>query len=137
MKRAQTLGADLIINYKTTPDWDQEVQRLTDGIGADMVLELGGGNTLAKSLSALRVSGKIQVIDGIEAEFNVGALLGKRARIQGVSVGSRESFEAMNRAITQGQLRPVIDRAFPFDEANAAHAYLESGGHFDKVVIEI
>jgi len=75
------------------------------------------------------------VLTGVSAEVNTAAILGKNIRVQGVSVGSREMFEEMNRAITQSRLRPVVDCVFSFSEAREAYAYLESGSHFGKVVI--
>ncbi len=140
LERARSLGADLLINYKATPGWDEEVTALTEGRGADIVLELGGSETLSRSLNAVRVSGRVQVIgviNGIKGEIDVTKILGKHIRVQGISVGSRDSFEAMNRAIAQGRLRPAIDRVFPFGEAKDAFAYLETGNHFGKVVITI
>ena len=138
LRRAQALGADLGINYRATPKWDEEVLTLTGGSGVDVVLELGGSETLSRSLRAVRVSGKVQiigVINGTKGEVDVTAILGKHVTVQGINVGARDSFEAMNRAITQNQLHPVIDRVFPFDQAREAVAHLESGSHFGKVVI--
>ena len=140
LRRAQALGADLGINYRATPKWDEEVLTLTGGSGVDVVLELGGSETLSRSLRAVRVSGKVQiigVINGTKGEVDVTAILGKHVTVQGINVGARDSFEAMNRAITQNQLHPVIDRVFPFDQAREAVAYLEGGSHFGKVVISI
>ena len=140
LKRAETLGADIGINYKTTPNWDEKVDALTEGRGVDNVVELGGSATLSKSLRAVRYSGKvviIGVINGIKGEIDITSILGKHVRVQGISVGSRDSFEEMNRAISQQKLHPVIDRVFPFDKAKEAMAYLESGTHFGKVVITI
>ncbi len=138
LKRAEALGADICINYKSTPKWDGEVLRLTEGRGVDIVLELGGAESLAQSLRAVRMSGRVQiigVINGTKAEVNIAAILGRHVRVQGISVGSRDSFEALLRACTEQRLHPVIDRVFPFDEAKDAVAYLESGDHFGKVVI--
>ncbi len=140
LKRAETFGADIGINYKTTPNWDEKVDALTEGRGVDNVVELGGAATLSKSLHAVRYSGKvviIGVINGIKGEIDITSILRKHVRVQGISVGSRDSFEEMNRAISQQKLHPVIDRVFPFDKAKEAMAYLESGTHFGKVVITI
>ena len=140
MEQAQSLGADVGINYKTTPNWDEKVEALTEGRGVDNVVELGGSATLSKSLRAVRYSGKVEligVITGIAGEVNITSILRKHVRVQGISVGSRDSFEQMNRAIGQQKLHPVIDRVFPFDKAPEAMAYLESGTHFGKVVITI
>ena len=140
LARARELGADETINYRATPDWDARVLELTGGRGVDTVVEVGGPDTLNKSIQAVRVGGQISIIGvltGTAAQVNIGAILGKQPRIQGVSVGSVAIFEEMNRAITQNQMRPVVDRVFPFEEARQALKYLESGQHFGKVVIGV
>ena len=140
LARAQALGADGIINYRTTPDWEKEVFRLTDKTGADHVVEVGGTNTFPKSLRAVAMGGTISVIGGVSgftSEVSLRDILGKSVRIQGIFVGSREMFEAMNRAITQHRLQPVLDRTVPFAEAPAAYRYQESGAHFGKLVITV
>lgn len=138
LQKARALGADETINYKETPDWDKRVLELTGGRGVDYVVEVGGADTLNKSLRAVHWGGQISligVLSGFGGEVNTAAILSKNVRVQGVYVGSREMFEGMNRAITQGGLRPVVDRVFPFAEARAALDHLESGRHFGKVVI--
>jgi NADPH:quinone reductase-like Zn-dependent oxidoreductase len=138
LARARKLGADETINYKKTPDWDKEVARLTDGIGVDHVVEVGGAGTLAKSVGAVRIGGHVALI-GVLASgggFNPISVLMKSVRIQGVFVGSRRMFDEMNRAIVANGLRPVIDKVFPFDNVREALAYMESGSHFGKIVIK-
>jgi NADPH:quinone reductase-like Zn-dependent oxidoreductase len=138
LEQARALGATGTVNYRTTPDWHLAVRDLTGGRGVDHVLEIGGPGTFARSLQAIRTGGQINVIGylgGKAAEINPIEILFRRARIRGIPVGSRESFEAMNRAIATGQLRPVIDCSFAWTEARAALAHLESGQHFGKVVL--
>jgi NADPH:quinone reductase-like Zn-dependent oxidoreductase len=138
LEKAQQLGADIGINYKTTPDWDEEVWRLTNKRGVDHVVEVGGAGTLSKSVRAVRYGGKVAligVLTGKAGEVNTISILHKHVRVQGIYVGSRDMFEAMNRAIAQHQLQPVVNRVFSFNEAKEALAYLESGAHFGKVVI--
>lgn len=138
LARARTLGANETINYKAVPDWDNRVLELTGGRGVDYVVEVGGADTINKSLKAVRWGGQISlmgVLTGFAAEVSTASILSKNVRVQGVYVGSREMFEGMNRAIGQNKLRPVVDRVFPFMEARAALEYLESGQHFGKVVI--
>jgi NADPH:quinone reductase-like Zn-dependent oxidoreductase len=140
LAQAQALGADATINYKTHPDWEKEVYRLTDSVGVDHVVEVGGSGTLEKSIQAVRYGGRISligVLTGFTGAINPQPILGKSIVLQGIYVGSREMFEAMNRAIAQAQLKPVIDRVFPFTEARAAYDYLQSGSHFGKVVIRL
>lgn len=137
LARVRELGADKTINYKKTPDWDKEVLRLTDGIGVDHVVEVGGAGTLPKSVNAARIGGVISLI-GVLATgsgFDPIHILLKTIRVQGILVGSRQMFEDMNRAIEANHLRPVIDRTFAFEEARKALDYLESGSHFGKIVL--
>jgi NADPH:quinone reductase-like Zn-dependent oxidoreductase len=140
LARAKTLGADEIINYRTTPDWEKEVFRLTDKAGADHIVEVGGKDTFPRSLRAVAMGGTISVIGGVSgftSDVALRDILGKSAVIRGIFVGSRDMFAAMNRAITLHRLKPVIDRVFPFTEAPAAYRYQESGAHFGKVVITL
>ncbi|MGK9170332.1 NAD(P)-dependent alcohol dehydrogenase [Inquilinus limosus] len=138
LERARALGAFGTVNYRTTPGWDEAVRDLTGGRGVDHVIEVGGPETFARSLAAIRTGGQINVIGylgGKSAEINPVQIMFRRARIRGIPVGSRESFEAMNRAIAATGLRPVIDRSFPWTEAREALRHLESGRHFGKVVL--
>lgn len=140
LERAKQLGATVGINYKTTPNWEEAVWTLTDGRGVDHVVEVGGSNTLSQSLRAVRYGGRIAligVLTGTAGDVKTSAILHKHVRVQGIYVGSRDHFEAMNRAIALHKLQPVIDRTFPFSEAKEAMRYLESGAHFGKVVITI
>lgn len=140
LDRAIQLGADVGINYKTTSDWDEKVEKLTDGRGVDLVVEVGGSGTLSKSLRAVRYGGKVAmigVLTGIAGDVSTGSILFKHIRVQGIYVGSRDLFEDMNRSISLHQMKPIIDRVFPFHEARAALAYLESGVHFGKVCISL
>jgi len=139
LERAKALGADLGINYSTTPDWDKQAKLLTGGTGVDHVIEVGGAGTFANSLRAIKIGGHIALIgnlSGNATEVNLVLILMQNLRIQGVLVGSRDTFEAMNRAIALHQLRPVIDRVFPFDEARHAFEYMASGAHFGKICIK-
>lgn len=140
LARARELGADATINYRTTPDWEAAVRRLTDGRGVDNVVELGGPGTLAKSLACTRVSGRVSligVLGGTGGTVNPLPALFDRLTIQGIYVGSRAMFEDMNRAIAANRLHPVVDRVFEFDAALDAYRHLKSGNHFGKVVIRI
>lgn len=138
LERARALGAFGTVNYRTTPDWDLAVRDLTGGRGVDHVIEVGGPGTFARSLAAIRIGGQINVIGylgGQSAEINPVQIMFRRARIRGIPVGSRDSFEAMNRAVAATGLRPVIDCSFPWTEARQALRHLESGRHFGKVVL--
>ena len=115
-------------------------RELTAGRGVDQIVEVGGAGTLARSMRAVRIGGIIAligVLSGVTAEVNPMPILMKNIRVQGIFVGSRTMFEAMNRAIEVAGMHPVIDRVFEFDQAPQALAYLESGTHFGKVVIRV
>lgn len=140
LERARTLGAWHTINYRATPEWDRAVRDLTGGRGADHIVEVGGAGTLGRSLRAVRAGGTISVIGvlaGRTAEVLLTPILMQNLRLQGVIVGSRETFEALARAVAHHGLRPVVDRVFGFEEAREALAWLAAGRHFGKVCIEI
>ena len=138
LERVRQLGAVEGINYKTTPNWDEQVWKLTDGVGVDHVVEVGGAGTLNKSLRAVRVGGRVSLIGiltGVSGEISTASILHKNIRVQGIYVGSREMFEAMNRAIELHKMKPVIAQVFDFESAREALAYMESGAHFGKICI--
>lgn len=140
LAKAKSLGADETINSKITPDWEKQVYNLTNRTGVDHVVEVGGTGTLPKSLQAVRIGGRVSligVLSGRNDAIDPMPILFKSITLQGIYVGSRKMFEAMNHAIQENQLQPVIDRVFPFSEAKAAYNYLKSGAHFGKVAIEI
>ncbi len=139
LARAKTMGATHTINYKTTPDWDKAAMEMTGGVGVDQVVEVGGAGTFAKSIGAIRAGGKVSMIGVLSggAEINPMMIMGKRANIQGISVGSTQMFEALNAAISANGVKPVIDRVFDFDETKAAFNHLKGASHFGKIVIQM
>ncbi len=140
LAHAKALGATGAINYKTTPEWDKAAIAINGGRGVDHVLEVGGANTLTLSFGAIRVGGKISIIGGLSGgarELNPGLIFSKRANVQGISVGSTQTFETMNAAIAGNKIKPVIDRVFGFDEVHAAFHHMAAGAHFGKIVIRV
>ena len=139
LSRALALGADAGTNYKSNPDWDKWARQQTGGTGVDVVIEVGGAGTLDRSLKAVRTGGHVALIGVLAGgtTFNPMPVLMKAVRLQGVFVGSRTMFEAMNEVIAAKQMRPVIDRVFPLADAPAAFRHIESGSHFGKVAIGI
>jgi NADPH:quinone reductase-like Zn-dependent oxidoreductase len=140
LERARRLGADEVINYKEHPDWEKRVLELTDGQGADHVVELGGVGTLPHSYQAVGVGGEIALIGVMtrpEGDLAPYPLMFKGATLRGIFVGAREHFEGLIRAAAVNELRPVIDRTFGFEESVEAFQYLKSAKHFGKVVIKI
>lgn len=140
LEKAKTLGAADCINYRSVPDWSGRIRELTDGAGVDLVVEVGGAGTLPQSLRAVRSGGKISligVLTGAAGEINPLPIIMRRISMQGILVGSREMFEAMNRAVLFHQLRPVIDSVYPFEDAPEALRYMDSGAHFGKICISM
>ncbi|MCC5634484.1 NAD(P)-dependent alcohol dehydrogenase [Nostoc sp. CHAB 5844] len=140
LAQAKKLGANEVINYKTTPDWEKQVYELTNRIGVDHVVEVGGTGTLPKSLQAVRIGGRVSligVLTGRGREIDPMPILFKSLTVPGIYVGSREMFETMNQAISQHQIFPIIDLVFPFTAAPEAYRYLKTAAHFGKVVIQM
>jgi len=138
LERARALGAWQTINYLDEPDWGKQVRKLTGG-GADLIVEVGGAGTLAQSMQAIRPGGQISlvgVLAGGKAELDTIPLLMRCIRVQGILVGHRKSFMAMNRAIALNGMRPVVDRTFPLRESRAALETMADGRHFGKICIE-
>lgn len=135
---ADELGADAGINYTQHPEWERFAFEQTDGEGVDLVVEVGGSDTLGRSLRAVRPGGRVVVIgvlSGGIASLPIGLLLAKNVQLTGIYVGSRSQFRDMNRAIQQTGLSPIVDRTFDFHDASSALARLESGEHLGKIVI--
>lgn len=137
--RARKLGADHTINYKETPDWGKAARELTGGRGVDVVIEVGGENTLNQSFDAARVGGTIVVIGvlgGFSSPVMLPVVFGKNLHIHGISVGSREQFEDMTSHIDGWHLKPVVDQVFPFTRVPEALRLMQAGGHFGKIAID-
>ena len=128
-----------MINTRATPDWDVAVQEITNGTGADCVIEVGGAATLARSAAATRNGGRISIVGFLGGQQGSGiealTVLARQLRIYGISIGSRAHFEALLEAMAVQNVHPVIDRCFGFEAFKEAYARLESGQHMGKVVI--
>ncbi len=140
LQRAKALGADHLINYKTTPDWGRVARELTGGKGVDVVVEVGGENTLNQSFDAARVGGHIVVIGvlgGYSSPVMIPLLFSKNLHIHGISVGSREQFDDMAAHIAKWQLKPVVDQVFGWSKLRDALRLMQAGGHFGKIVLDV
>lgn len=140
LERMRALGAAETINYRTTPEWDARVVDLTDGIGVDRVVEVGGPGTLQRSINAVRVGGNIAligVLTGVDGTVGPTGLMRKSITLRGIYVGSRQMFMDMNRAIAAHQIKPMIDEQFAFADARNAYHRMRSGQHFGKLVIDV
>lgn len=145
LKRAKALGAKEIINYRSNPDWDQAVLQKTNDRGADVVIEVGGAQTLRKSFECVRFGGLISCIGYLSGKqdeagdrTNTNLLCLKRnVTLKGILNGPRDELERMLKFYDEKKIRPVVDRVFQFEEADEALKYLFSGGHFGKVVVRV
>ena len=141
-EKAETLramGAEAVVNYVADPAWGKTIAKLTGGV--DLVVEVGGARTLPQSLLAVKPGGTIALLGnlagGSAEQLDLFRIFMRAVRVQGILVGHRQSFEAMNKAIAAHALRPVVDRVFPFEEAREAFVHLKSGAHFGKVVVRV
>ncbi|MFW3897270.1 zinc-dependent alcohol dehydrogenase family protein [Pseudomonas bharatica] len=138
LERLKTLGADEVINYRSTPNWGEKVRALTDNRGVDHVIEVGGPATLEQSMIAARIGGHVSLIGiltGVAGQLPLVQALVRQIRLQGVLVGSRAQQQAMIRAIDANGLRPVIDKAFELEQIVEAFRYQESNRHFGKICL--
>ena len=139
LERAKQLGADHLVNYKSTPNWAEEARRLTGGRGVDHIVEVGGAETLQQSMMAARMGGHIAVIgllSGLMKDVNVAAIFSQNLTIKGITVGNREQFEQMLRAIDQNNIKPVIDAKFELSDLKNALIHMQGASHFGKIVLD-
>ena len=143
-QRLRQLGADEVLNYRDTPEWGRPVKALatawTGRDGVDHVVELGGGDTLAQSLRAVRAGGTVSligVLGGHRVDLPLGLVVTRAVRLQGVTVGGRDDFMAMCSAMAATRMRPVVDSVWPFEQLHEAMAHLKSGAHFGKVCLRV
>ena len=140
LERLRALGADHVINYRTTPEWGEEMRRLTGGRGVDLVVEVGGPGTLAQSIVAGRPGAHlalIGVLTGRSGEIPTALLMARQQRLQGLIVGSRAHQRDFVKALEAMELRPVLDRSFPLAQLADAFRHEESGAHFGKICLTI
>jgi NADPH:quinone reductase-like Zn-dependent oxidoreductase len=145
LKRATKLGAKTVVNYRSNPDWDDAVLDATSSKGADIVIEVGGAQTLRKSFECVRFGGLIACIGYLSGKqdaegdrTNTNLLCLKRnVTLKGIINGPRDELERMLNFYDEKQIRPVVDRVFKFEEAKDALEYLFAGGHFGKVVVKV
>jgi NADPH:quinone reductase-like Zn-dependent oxidoreductase len=140
LERLRGLGVRETLNYRQTPQWGQAVLELTDGRGVDHVVDVGGAQTLAQSLQAVRVGGGISVVGilgGVGQQIDPLPILARSVRVAGISVGSVSALERMNEALESWKLRPVVDEVFPLERAAEGLAKLAAGEHFGKIVVQV
>lgn len=136
LARARAMGADMTIDYRGTPAWGERARELTGGRGVDLVLEVGGAETLEQSTRALREGGEVAGI-GLLSGTPVWQAKNVQAKLLRIRVGNREQLEDLARGIVATGIRPVVDRVFPLEDLGRALATLRAGAFFGKIGIEI
>jgi NADPH:quinone reductase-like Zn-dependent oxidoreductase len=137
--KARALGADHGINYRVEPRWGEAARRWNGG-GLDLIVELGGAETLEQSLRAVRAGGTIAligVLSGAKPALNVPLIVMRQVRLQGVTVGSKRDLMTMLAAMAERKIEPVIDRVYAFAELPEALKRMEQGAHFGKIVLAL
>jgi NADPH:quinone reductase-like Zn-dependent oxidoreductase len=140
LAKAREMGLDDGFNYRKNPDWARWVLEVTGGVGADLIVEVGGAGTFGQSLKAVRTGGtvaQIGILSQTAEPLQIGPILHNQIRIQGIYVGSRADFDQMNAAIARHRLRPSIHEVFPLKNAPDALRAMASGSHFGKLVIRL
>jgi NADPH:quinone reductase-like Zn-dependent oxidoreductase len=140
LARGRKLGADETINYRTTPDWDREVFKLTNNRGVDHIVEVGGAGTLPRSLKAVTPGGSIYLIGVLSGKgegVDPTPILAKAIHLDGVYVGSSGMRTRLHAALEANHIHPVIDRTFSLTQAREAFAHMQSGSHFGKIVLSL
>lgn len=141
LARAKALGADHLINYRTKPNWDAVVLDLTDGLGADLIVETVGSTTFARSINATAPGGTVFVIGfitGTEASVDLLPIIVKEVRVRGNNTGAVSDLHDVVRAIAAQKIDPVVDQIFTQDRAAEAYAHLAAGGrHFGKLAFQL
>jgi NADPH:quinone reductase-like Zn-dependent oxidoreductase len=136
LERAKQIGAAAGVNYRAVPDWPKAVLELTDGAGADCVVDTAGD--LKQAIAAVRLGGTVAfvgLLTGMSTEVDLVSFMGKSARVGAVDVGSRKMFEEMNRAIELHGIHPVVDQVFGFTEVADALKWLHEARHFGKICL--
>lgn len=139
-EKLKALGAESVVNYRTFPDWDRKILELTNGKGVDKVVDIAGEKTIVQSAASCRIGGDITLV-GFTSGFGGGLppidILSRSLRVAGTAIGARENFEALLAAMALHEVKPVIDRVYPFAEYRDAYQRLASGNHVGKVVIDV
>jgi NADPH:quinone reductase-like Zn-dependent oxidoreductase len=136
------LGADAVVDTTAQTEWGKAVRDLTGGRGADLVIETMGPDTIEQSMRAVALHGQVMLLiargaNKPDIQISAQAYSATMATLRRVFVGHRDSFEAMNRAISLHRIQPVIDRVFPFSAVHDAYAYFMRGRSFGKVVVTV
>jgi NADPH:quinone reductase-like Zn-dependent oxidoreductase len=140
LARMKSFGASDGINYRKAPAWSEEVMRHTEKHGADVIVDVGGKDTLAESVKSLAYGGTIAIVGGLtgyDGSIPAGPLLSKTARAQGVYVGSRADLQRMNAFIQKHRVKPLVDKVFPIEQFDDAVKLMASGNFVGKIVLKL
>ena len=139
-EKLKAMGAEAVVNYRAVPDWHHEILRVTDGKGVDKVIDIAGEATIVKAAASTRIGGEIGLV-GFTSGFGGGLppidILSRSLTIAGIAIGPRTNFEALLTAMAVSEVKPVIDRVFPFAEYREAYRLLKSGNFVGKIVIDM
>jgi NADPH:quinone reductase-like Zn-dependent oxidoreductase len=140
LERARALGADETVNYRDRPEWDVAVRSLTDGVGADLVIEAVGGADFNRSIKAVRYGGTIYALGflgGTTAQVDLLSIIANGLRIEGTNGGSVADLAATVATIAAHRIEPVVDRSFALADLADAYSLMQRGGHFGKIAVTL
>jgi NADPH:quinone reductase-like Zn-dependent oxidoreductase len=138
--RVRELGARDGINYRTYPEWNERLMEVTGGHGADLIVDVGGKETLDQSMKSLAFGGVLSIVGGLsgyDGAISALGLIERTASARGIYVGSRADYLRMSEFIVEHRMRPVIDKVFPFDQYDAALQHLQKGNPVGRVVLKL
>ncbi len=139
-EKSLKLGADIALNYLQKPDWSKDVIRVTEGLGADIVVDNVGAASFSHSLKAVKRGGTIVTVgntSGPKLEIDNRYIFSKQIKIIGSTMGSAKDFDALLQHLWSNKLKPVIDQSIPLENGKEAYKILEEGKQFGKVVISV
>jgi NADPH:quinone reductase-like Zn-dependent oxidoreductase len=138
LERLREMGATHLVNYREDPAWGESIRAATGGEGVDLVLEIGGQSSFVQSVRATRMGGQVIAV-GTTAngapEMPLSDIIMRHIRVDGIAVGSVGQLQALTAFLAERDIRPVIDRTFPFEQLADAFRYQLTGAHFGKIVV--
>ncbi len=141
LEKLKQLGADHLINYKTHPEWGKEVLKLTDNVGVDHVVEVGGAGTFSESVRCTKLAGHIALIGVLSgpsvSEIILPRIFLKQIRLSGIAMANQDSQIAMIEYLEENEIKPVISDSFDLENLAAAFQHQIDNKHFGKISIDI
>ena len=139
MVKAKEIGADYVINYNKEPEWWKKVQEITNKKGVDIIVEVGGSETLEQSIKCSKtgaIIGIIGVLSGGIAKLPIGRVIYKASRLIGISCGNKMELTNMIEKFNTSSTKPIIDSIFKFSDLPKALDYMSRGKHLGKIAID-